>query len=137
MKALCLVLLVASLVSATTLEIVVTEADLQEALESSIEDTRISSLDVDVQEGVILLTAVRDLPNQSVDLEIEIWLDPESDEHIWCVKTATANGNPFTSARIELWNLWFNNGMKNMAQTELGRADAITIEPDQITFTWD
>ena len=137
MKALVIALILASVCFSTTLELVVTEEQLQEALEGAVEDTRISELDVDIQEGVILLTATRMVLQQPVELEIEIWLDPQADENIWCVKSATANGNPLSENRIELWNQWFNTGMRNMAQTEMGRADTITIEPDQITFAWD
>jgi hypothetical protein len=137
MKVLFLILSIASIGFASTLELVVTEEQLQEALEQCIEDTRISSLDVDIQNDLIVLTAVREMPLRTVDLEIQIWLDPEAEEDLWSVKEATANGESFNQNRIELWNEWFNIGMENMAETELGRADVITIEPDQITFIWE
>jgi hypothetical protein len=137
MKALISLLVLASVCFSTTLELVITEEQLQAALEDAVEDTRISVLDVDIQEGVIVLTASRMVLQQPVELDIEIWLDPSADENIWCVKSATANGNPLSENRIELWNQWLNTGMRNMAQTELGRADIISIEPEQITFIWN
>jgi hypothetical protein len=137
MKVLLLVLVVVSLGFSATLEIIITEEELQSALVESIEDTRISSLETDIQEDVIVLTAVREMPLQTVDLEVEIWLDPENpDENIWTVKSGTANGQPFGATRIELWNLWFNAAMDRMGETNLGRADNITIEPDEITMVW-
>jgi hypothetical protein len=68
---------------------------------------------------------------------VEIWLDPEGGDNIWAVKSGTANDQPFGDARIAMWNEWFNVGMHNMAQTDLGRADEITIVPDEITFIWE
>ena len=137
MKALLVVLVLASLGLGLTLEVVVTEADLQEALEGLIEDTRISSVIVDIQEGIIVIDAVRELANQSIDIQVIVWLNPESDENVWAVRSGTANDRPMGDERLELWNEWFNQGMHNMAQTELCRADSIIIEPDRITFIWD
>lgn len=137
MKTLLAVLVLVSLGLGSTLEIVVTEADLQEALEGLIEDTRISSVAVDIQEGIIVIDAVRGLANQDVDIQVVVWLDPESEENIWTTRSGTANDRPMGDDRLALWNEWFSIGMHNMAQTELGRADVITIEPDQVTFIWN
>ncbi|OPL19275.1 MAG: hypothetical protein AVO35_11900 [Candidatus Aegiribacteria sp. MLS_C] len=137
MKACAAVLVLAFLGTAAAVELVITEEQLQDALEAAIQDTRISSVEVNILEGYISLTAVRRVLDQDVDIEIELWLDPGADENTWTVRNATANGNPMNENRIELWNIWLNTGMKNMARTETGRADTITIEPGRITFVWD
>ena len=139
MKSLFLVLILTALGYSSSLELVISEAQLQEALESSVEDSRISSLDVDIQDDLIVLSAVMILPNQEVDLRLEIQKETDTEENCttWCVVSATANSNPINQARLELWNQWINTGMKNMAQTELGMADRITVRSDEITFIWD
>ena len=139
MKSLFLVLILAALGYSSSLELVISEAQLQEALESTVEDSRISSLDVDIQDDLIVLSAVMILSNQEVDLRLEIQKETDTEENCrtWCVVSATANSNPINQARIELWNQWINTGMKNMAQTELGMADRITVGSDEITFIWD
>lgn len=137
MKAPLTVLVLAFLGTAAAVELVITEDQLQDALEAAIQDTRISSIEVNILEGYVSLTAVRRVLNQDVDIEIELWLDPVADENIWTVRNATANGSPMNENRIELWNLWLNTGMKNMTRTEMGRADTITIVPGRVTFVWD
>ena len=137
MKALLAVMVLTSLGLGSTLEIVVTEADLQGALEEMIDDTRISSVAVDIQEGIIVIDAVRGLANLSVDIQVIVGLNPESDINLWEVQSGTVNDRPMGDERLALWNDWFLVGMHRMSQTDLGRADTITIEPDQVTFIWD
>jgi hypothetical protein len=137
MRGLLLALVAASVAFCAPLTLVVTEQELQAALEDCIDDTHITDLEVDIQSGQIELTAVRTQPLQTVDLDVVIWLDPGDENNVWTVKEATANGEPFGPARIAVWNAWFTAGMETMAATNLGRADRITIEPDQITMEWD
>jgi hypothetical protein len=137
MMRLLLALLLVSVGVSSAYEIVVTEEEIQTALEEAIVDTRVSDLEVEIQPGLITLTALRTMPLQTYDIEIQIWLDPHEDDNVWAVKEATANGIPFGQARIDLWNAWFNAGMEAMAQTAAGRADRITIETDQVVFEWE
>jgi len=137
MKGLLLALVAASVAFSAPLTLVITEEELQTALEDCIDDTHISDLDVDIQTGQIVMQAVRTMPLQTVDLEVVVWLDPNDEHNVWTVKEATANGEPFGPARTALWDAWFAAGMEAMAATNMGRADRITIEPDQITMEWD
>ena len=139
MKVLCLILFLVALGSSASVELVISEAQLQEALASAIDDSRISSMVVDIQDDLIVLSAVMILPEQDVDIRLEIKSETDTEENCQtcCVVSASANGNPIDQARIELWNQWIDNGMKSIAQTELGMADRISIQADEITFIWD
>jgi hypothetical protein len=138
MKFLFLVLILTALGYSSPVELVISEAQLQEALESTVEDSRISSLEVDIQDDLILLSAVMTLPDQEVDIKLEIQKETDTEENCrtMCVVSATANGNTMSQARIEQWDQWIDNGLKSMSQTELGMADSINLGSDEITFIW-
>jgi regulator of extracellular matrix RemA (YlzA/DUF370 family) len=139
MKSLFLILFLVAIGSSASVELLISEAQLQEALESAIDDSRISSLVVDIQDDLIVLSAVMILPEQNVDLRLEIKRETDTEENCQtcCVVSATANGNPIDQSRIELWNQWIDSGMKSMVQTELGMADSVAILSDEMILIWD
>jgi hypothetical protein len=136
----CLILLLALLGSVMAFELVITEEELQNAIEEGIVDPNVTFVEVDIATGVIHFTGIRTRPATGIEdvLTMDIYLEVGDDHHIEIsVEDAMINGFGIDEGRLEIWNDRIARGIERFTGSQQGMLQRVTVGSNEIALTWE
>lgn len=124
--------------AALAITVTITEEQLQERMESRIEDTNFTAINVDLNPGTIRMEATRVRDNGiSDELSLEIELSVEDSRLEAEVVSADLNGTQLPQARRNLWNERIEAALDFWTAGTQGRLQAAEIDAGRITLTFE
>jgi hypothetical protein len=140
MRNLLLALVIASSAfAATTIELVITEDELQEAFEESIVDPSVDSIDLDIQTDMIVLSATRMRPATGIidEASMDIYLDVVDGHLSVTIENAQWNSITLAANRIDVWNARIQRGIERITGNSIGNLQSVEVGMNQIVLTWE
>jgi hypothetical protein len=139
MKILYMALLASSVGIASTVELVITEDELQTSIEESVVDPCVTSVEVDILSGKVILSATRERPMNGIEdeMSMEIYLD-EVDGHLSItIGNAILNGLDIGENRLAVWNDRIERGFLRLTGNLQGTLESVTIGSSRIVLVWE
>jgi hypothetical protein len=117
----------------------VSEAEIAEAIAESIDDWELDNLEVDLQDGYILVRAEKEHPDGSGTDSVSFRLDlGVSDSHLSAtISQAQHNGAPMDQERVERWNERIAERLERIAQRRPNTTlQSVKVSTDKIVMNW-
>ena len=121
-------------------ETIVTQQELQEAVNASVADPLIKELTVSLQSGYILVSGTRERLNDSSKtdtLSFRIDLGVSNGQLTSTISDAQFDGFTIEQNRLDLWNTTIANRIAKLGQKSPNSTlDSVSITTSEVTMTW-
>lgn len=117
----------------------VSEAEIAEAIAEALPDWELDRLEVDLQDGYILVRGEKDHPDGSGTDNLSFRLDlGVSDGHLTAtISQAQHNGVPLDQEQVERWNERIAERLERVARRRPNTTlQSVTVSTDKIVMTW-
>jgi hypothetical protein len=121
-------------------ETVITQQELQEAINASIADPLIQELTVSLQSGYILVSGTRQRlndPSKTDTLSFHLDLDVSNGQLTSTISDAQFDGFTVEQNRLDLWNTTIANRIARLAnKSPNSTLESVTVTISAVTTTW-
>jgi hypothetical protein len=121
-------------------ETIVTQQELQEAINESIADPLIQELTVSLQSGYILVSGTRERlndPSKTDTLSFRLDLGVSNGQLTSTISDAQFDGFTIEQNRLDLWNTTIANRIARIAnRSPNSTLKSVTVTPGVVTMTW-
>jgi hypothetical protein len=134
-----ILVLVAAFTLAAALEIVITEEQLQSSFDGLTALPNITSVEVDVRIGEIVVEITRKRPLAEIEDELYMEVELGVDDGLLevTVEEAAVNGFGMNRARIDLWNERVADAIENSYKETDGLLESVSVGNNEIVLEWE
>lgn len=134
-----IIVLAATAALAAALEVVITEEQLQSSFNELTTLPNITSAEVDVRTGEIVIEITRKRPLADIEDELymEVELGVEDGLLEVTVEEAAVNGFGMNRARIDLWNERIADAIENSYEETDGLLESVSLGNNEIVLRWE
>ena len=136
---LVIVLVLAVSACTATVGVEVTEAEIAQAILDGLADSEMDKLEVDLQEGYILVRAEKEHPDGSGadNLSFRLDLGVSDGQLTASISEAQYNGEPIEEEKVALWNERIAERLERAARRRPNsELQSVTVDGEKIAMTW-
>jgi len=122
-------------------ETVITQQELQEAINAAIADPLIKELNASLQPGYVLVSGTRERlndPSKTDTLSFRLDLGVSNGQLTSTISNATLDGVAIEQNRVDHWNTTIANRIGNIgSKSPNSTLKSVSITPSAVTMTWN